>query len=176
MFAFLFSSSAWIGALTIFALRITDMSLDTLRMLFVVRGRKGIAWALGFCQSAVYVIAIAKVFSSLSNPLTILGYAAGFATGNVIGMLVEERLAIGHIQLQIISRKHGAALAKALRAGGYGVTEISARGKDGTVRLLTASVLRKDFDHAKRIVHETDRDAFMTSEDVRPIRRGYWRA
>ncbi len=176
MFAFLLSSSAWLGALTIFALRITDMSLDTLRMLFVVRGRKGIAWVLGFCQSAVYVIAIAKVFSSLSNPLTILGYAAGFATGNVIGMLVEERLAIGHIQLQIVSRKHGVALAKALRAGGYGVTEISARGKDGTVRLLTTSVLRKDFAHAKRIVHDTDRDAFMTSEDVRPIRRGYWRA
>jgi len=176
MFDFLFSSSAWLGALIIFGLRITDMSLDTLRMLFVVRGHKGIAWVLGFCQSAVFVIAITKVLSNLSNPLTVLGYAAGFATGNVIGMLVEERLAIGHIQLQIVTRKHGAALAKALREGGYGVTEISARGKDGTVRLLTASVLRKDLAHARHIVHETDKDAFMTSEDVRPIRRGYWRA
>ena len=176
MFDFLFSSSAWLGALMIFGLRITDMSLDTLRMLFVVRGRKGIAWVLGFFQSAVFVLAITKVLSDLSNPLTVLGYAAGFATGNVLGMLVEERLAIGHIQLQIVTRKHGAALAKALREGGYGVTEISARGKDGTVRLLTASVLRKDLAHARHIVHETDKDAFMTSEDVRPIRRGYWRA
>ena len=129
MFDFLFSSSAWLGALMIFGLRITDMSLDTLRMLFVVRGRKGIAWVLGFFQSAVFVLAITKVLSDLSNPLTVLGYAAGFATGNVLGMLVEERLAIGHIQLQIVTRKHGAALAKALREGGYGVTEISARGK-----------------------------------------------
>ena len=176
MLAFLLSPSAWLGALLIFALRITDMSLDTLRMLFVVRGRKGIAWVLGFFQSAVFVLAITKVLSDLSNPLTVLGYAAGFATGNVLGMLVEERLAIGHIQLQIVTRKHGAALAKALREGGYGVTEISARGKDGTVRLLTASVLRKDLAHARHIVHETDKDAFMTSEDVRPIRRGYWRA
>jgi uncharacterized protein YebE (UPF0316 family) len=176
MFAFLLSPSAWLGALIIFGLRITDMSLDTLRMLFVVRGRKQIAWVLGFCQSAVYVIAITKVLSGLSNPLTVLGYAAGFATGNVLGMIVEERLAIGHIQLQIVTRRRGSALAKALREGGYGVTEISARGKDGTVRMLTASVLRKDLAHAKAIVHATDQEAFVTSEDVRPVRRGFWRA
>ncbi len=176
MFNFLLSPSAWLGALMIFGLRITDMSLDTLRTLFGVRGRKGIVWVLGFCQSAVYVIAITKVLSNLSNPLTVLGYAAGFATGNVIGIAVEERLAIGHIQLQIISRRHGVALAKVLRDAGYGVTEISARGKDGTVRLLNASVLRKDLAHAKRLVHETDADAFVTSEDVRPVRRGFWRA
>lgn len=176
MFNFLLSPSAWLGALMIFGLRITDMSLDTLRTLFGVRGRKGIVWVLGFCQSAVYIIAITKVLSNLSNPLTVLGYAAGFATGNVIGIAVEERLAIGHIQLQIISRRHGVALAKVLRDAGYGVTEISARGKDGTVRLLNASVLRKDLAHAKRLVHETDADAFVTSEDVRPVRRGFWRA
>ncbi len=176
MFEFLLSPSAWLGALMIFGLRITDMSLDTLRVLFVVRGRKQIAWVLGFCQSAVYVIAIAKVLSNLGNPLPVLGYAAGFATGNVLGMYVEERLAIGHIQLQIVTKKRGAALAKALREGGYGVTEISARGKDGSVRLLTASVLRKDLAHAQAIVHETDQDAFVTSEDVRPVRRGFWRA
>ncbi len=176
MFAFLLSPAAWLGALMIFGLRITDMSLDTLRVLFVVRGRKQIAWFLGFCQSAVYVIAIAKVLSNLGNPLTILGYAAGFATGNVIGMIVEERLAVGHIQLQIVTSRRGIALAKALRDGGYGVTEITARGKDGTVHLLTASVLRKDALHARRIVHETDPEAFITSEDVNPVRRGYWRA
>lgn len=176
MFAFLASPEAWLAALVIFCLRITDMSLDTLRVLFVVRGRKAISWALGFCQSAVYVIAITKVLSNLGNPLTVLGYAAGFATGNVLGMLVEERLAIGHVQVQIVSRRRGVVVAKALRQGGFGVTEIAARGRDGTVRLLTASVLRKDLAHAKRIVHETDAEAFMTSEDVRPVRRGFWRA
>ncbi len=176
MLAFLLSPDAWLGALMIFGLRITDMSLDTLRVLFVVRGRKQIAWFLGFCQSAVYVIAIAKVLSNLGNPLTVLGYAAGFATGNVIGMIVEERLAVGHIQLQIVTSRRGIALAKALRDGGYGVTEITARGKDGTVHLLTASVLRKDLARAQAIIHEMDEEAFITSEDVRPLRRGFWRA
>lgn len=160
----------------IFGLRITDMSLDTLRMLFVVRGRKGIAWVLGFCQSAVFVIAITRVLSNLNNPLTVLGYAAGFATGNVLGMFVEERLAVGHIQLQIVTKGHGAALAKALRDGGYGVTEIPARGKDGTVGLLSTSVLRKDMAKVRQIIHATDESAFITSEDVRPVRHGFWRA
>ena len=176
MFSFLLSPAAWLGALTIFGLRITDMSLDTLRMLFVVRGRKNIVWLLGFCQSVVYVIAITRVLTNMTNPLTVLGYAAGFATGNVLGMFVEERLAVGHIQLQIVTKGHGMALAKALRDAGYGVTEISARGKDGTVLLLSASVLRKDLAHARQIIHDTDQDAFITSEDVRPIRRGFWRA
>ncbi len=176
MFEFLSSPSAWLAALLIFGLRITDMSLDTLRVLFVMRGRRQVAWLLGFCQSAVYVLAITKVLSNLSNPLAVLGYAAGFATGNVVGMTIESRLAVGHIQLQIVTKARGTGLAKALRAGGFGVTEISARGKDGSVRLLNASVLRRDLERARRIVHQTDEDAFITSEDVRPVRRGFWRA
>ena len=176
MFIFFISPSAWLGALTIFCLRITDMSLDTLRMLFVMRGRKALVWILGFLQSAVFVIAITKVMSDLNNPLMVLGYAAGFATGNLIGMIVEERLAIGHIHLEIISQRHGVKLAKTLREAGYGVTEISARGKDGTVRILSASVLRKDLARARKIVHAVDEEAFMTSEDIRPIRRGFWKA
>jgi uncharacterized protein YebE (UPF0316 family) len=176
MFDFLFSPVAWLDALLVFGLRVTDMSLDTLRMLFVVRGRKRLAWVLGFCQSAIFVLAITRVLANLDNPLVVLGYAGGFATGIVLGMLIEERLAVGHIQLQIVSQRHGVALAKALRKAGYGVTEISARGKDGTVRLLTVSVQRKDAARARDIVHELDEDAFVTSEEVRPVRRGFWRA
>ena len=157
-------------------MRVTDMSMDTLRMLFVMRGRIGIAWVLGFFQSMVYVIAITTVLSQLKNPLNIIGYAAGFATGNVIGMLIEERLAIGHIHLWIISPRLGVAMAQVLRDEGYGVTEISARGKDGMVSVLSVSVLRKDVRHVETLVHEKDPEAFMTSEDVRPVRRGFWRA
>jgi uncharacterized protein YebE (UPF0316 family) len=102
MFSFLSSPSAWLAALLIFGLRIADMALDTLRVLFVVRGKRRIAWLLGFCQSAVFVLAITQVLSHLQNPLTVFGYAAGFATGNVLGMVIEERLAAA-IQLQIVS-------------------------------------------------------------------------
>lgn len=176
MISYLLSPDAWLAALTIFAMRVTDMSMDTLRVLFVMRGRKGIAWVLGFFQSMIYIIAITTVLSQLKNPLNIVGYAAGFATGNVIGMLIEERLAIGHIHLWIISPRLGVAMAQFLRDQGYGVTEIPARGKDGMVSVLSVSVLRKDVQHVEMLVHEKDPDAFMTSEDVRPVRRGFWRA
>ena len=176
MLEFILSPAAWLGALTIFAMRVSDMSMDTLRVLFVMRGKKGVAWILGFFQSSIYVLAITSVLSHLNNPLNVIGYAAGFATGNVVGMLIEERLAIGHILLQIVSSRRGAALSQVLREAGYGVTEIPARGKDGVVSMLSVSVLRKDVSKIETLVHENDPDAFMTSEDVRPMRRGFWRA
>src|SRR5512136_604818 len=106
----LLSLSVWTSAGLIFILRVCDMSLDTLRVLFVMRGRKLIAWGLGFCQSLIFVIAISSVLSHLDNPLNVLGYAAGFATGNVVGLWIEGRLAVGHVQLSIISSRLGTAI------------------------------------------------------------------
>lgn len=163
-------------ALGIFVLRVADMSLDTLRLLFVVRGRKQLAWILGFLQSLIFVIAISSVLTNLNNPLTIVGYAAGFATGNVIGMMIEERLAIGFIQLTIVSPKRGAAIAEMLRANGYAVTELSGRGLSGMVSILNVSVMRRKLVDAETLILEADPEAFVTAEEVRPIRRGFWRA
>ncbi|MFH1907285.1 MAG: DUF5698 domain-containing protein [Chloroflexota bacterium] len=176
MMEILLSPAAWLGALGIFTLRVADMTFDTLRVLFVMRGRKGIAWILGFCQSAIFVIAITSVLSQLNNPLNFVGYAAGFATGNVVGMWIEGRLAIGHIKVSIVSASLGAALAGTLREAGFAVTEIPARGKDGMVSLLSCSVLRRDVAKVEDIIHATDAEAFVISEDVRPVWRGFWRA
>ena len=173
---FLLSPQAWLMAALIFSLRVLDMTLDTLRVLFVMRGRKKIAWVLGFFQSAIFVTAISTVLSNLDNPLNLIGYAAGFATGNVAGMAIEERLAVGHISINIISPRLGAAIAEFLRKNGYAVTEISARGKDGMVTMLNVLVLRKNVDKARQLVDEVDPEAFITIEDVRPVRRGFWRA
>lgn len=171
-----FSWSALLGALLIFALRVADMSLDTIRLLFVVRGRKTLAWILGFFQSLIFIVAISSVLTNANNLLNILGYAAGFATGNVVGMLIEERLAVGHTLLTIISSMRGAAIAEALRKEGYAVTEIPARGKDGAVAVLHCSVQRKETSMVDTIVLEADPSAFVTTEDMRPLRRGFWRA
>ncbi len=167
---------AWLSAGLIFGLRVTDMTLDTLRVLFVMRGRKSIAWVLGFFQAAVFVIAITSVLRDLTNPLNIIGYAAGFATGVVVGMSIEERLAIGHVHMRIISSRLGAGIAENLRLEGYAVTEVPARGKDGMVTMLNCSVLRKDIERVRLMVNNVDPDAFITSEDIRPVRRGFWRA
>jgi uncharacterized protein YebE (UPF0316 family) len=172
----LLSPQAWLSAGLIFGLRVTDMTLDTLRVLFVMRGRKPIAWILGFLQALVFVVAITYVLRDLTNPLNIIGYAAGFATGVVVGMAIEQRLAIGHVHMRVISPRRGTGIAEKLRAEGYAVTEVPARGKDGMVSMLNCSVLRKDTARIRAMVNEVDPDAFITSEDIRPIRRGFWRA
>ena len=166
----------WLYALMIFALRVGDMSLDTIRVLFVMRGKKLLTWVLGFIQSVIYIVAISSVLTKMDNILNVLAYAAGFATGNVVGLIIEGKLAIGHILITIISSHRGAYIAEQLRASGYAVTEISGRGKNGTVFELHASVLRKDVPNVETIVLEADPQAFVTAEDVRPVRRGFWRA
>jgi uncharacterized protein YebE (UPF0316 family) len=160
----------------IFLLRVTDMSLDTLRVLFVIRGRKPLAWILGFFESALWVIAITSVLSNLDNLFNIIGYASGFATGNVVGMLIEERLAIGFSHLRIISSRRGNAITIALRESGYAITELPGRGKDGTVSVISCSVRRRDVEQVQRKVYEIDPEAFITVEEIRPLHRGYWRA
>jgi len=170
------STQALLGAFLIFGLRVADMTFDTLRVLFVMRGRKPIAWFLGFCQSAIFVIAITSVLSNLDNPLNIIGYAAGFATGNVVGIFIEERLAIGFIHLQIISPHFGSALGERLRAQGYAVTEVPARGKDGMVAILNCNVRRKQVAEVEKLIYEVDGEAFITASEIRSVRRGFWRS
>jgi uncharacterized protein YebE (UPF0316 family) len=174
MIGIFLSPKAWFGTLGIFALRVSDMSCDTLRMLFVTRSQ-GVAWGLGFVQSVIFVIAITSVLQHLDNPLNVIGYAAGFATGNVVGMLIEERLAIGHVKVSIVTQRLGTALSQVLRDSGFGVTEIPARGQEGMVSMLSVSVLRRDVSKVEDIVHATDAEAFVISEDVRPLRHGFWR-
>lgn len=159
----------------IFLLRILNQTLDTLRILFMLRGRKLYAWLLGFSESLIFVITLTSVLNDLNNVLNIVVYAAGFATGNVVGIWLEARLGIGYFNLRIVSPKHGAKIVKKLRNEGYAVTEIPARGRDGKVSLLNASVRRRDVEPIRKLVEEIDEKAFMTGEEMRPIWRGFWR-
>jgi uncharacterized protein YebE (UPF0316 family) len=104
----------------------------------------------------------------------VVGYSAGFATGNVIGMAIEKRLAIGFSHIKIITKQHGDAVAEALRKMDYAVTEIPARGKDGSVSLCDLSVRRKDVPAIEKLALEVDPEAFITVEDITPLRSGYW--
>ncbi|MDH5505625.1 MAG: DUF5698 domain-containing protein [Anaerolineae bacterium] len=169
------TTEAWLGAGLIFLLRVIDMTLATLRFMVTLRGQRFLSWVLGFVQSIVFVAAISSVLDDLDNILNLVGYAAGFATGTVIGMGIEERLAIGYTHLRIISPTRGAKIAENLREAGYAVTEVSGRGRDGMVTLINASVRRKNIKRVRAIVEKIDAEAFMTAEDLRPVRRGFWR-
>ena len=176
MFDLMAFQNIWVGTFVIFILRVLNMTLDTLRMLFMLRGKKTLSWIFGFFVSLIYVLLLTSILSNLNNALYIISYAAGFATGGVVGMWIEERMAIGFTHIQIISSRRGVALAQKLREGGFGVTEVPARGKDGMVSMLNLSVRRNQVADVEKIINECDAEAFVTSEDVRPMRRGFFRA
>lgn len=171
----MFSQPVWVGTLLIFLLRVLNLSMDTVRILFVIQGRKVIVWILGFIQSIVFVLAIGSVLSQLDNVWFLLAYAGGYSTGTSIGMWIEERLALGYLQVTIISPSLGALIADHLRTEGFAVTEIPARGRDGMVSILHCSVMRRDLDLLESISMEADPKAFITTENVRPLRAGFWR-
>ncbi|MBI3243851.1 MAG: DUF2179 domain-containing protein [Chloroflexi bacterium] len=167
---------ALLSALFIFFLRLADMTLDTLRVLFMMRGRKFVAGAIGFAQATIFVIAIGRVLSQLDNVWNIVGYSGGFAAGVIVGMMIEERMALGFGQMRIISSTKGQAIASALRSGGYAVTEMPGRGKDGVVNVLLITVRRKEVDQVQKLVLGADDSAFITVEEVRPLWRGFYGA
>lgn len=175
MNALLANANPWVFAAAIFFVRVLNMTVDTVRMLTVVRGMKTITFFLGVIQTALFVIALGSVINDLNNPLNIISYSVGFATGNVIGMLIEKRLAFGFINLTIISSVRGQELAGKLRDQGHAVTEIPARGKDGTVEILECSVQRKHALEVQKLAMQVDPNAFITSRDIHPVWRGYWR-
>ena len=164
----------WVGALLIFVLRVVNMALDTLRIRMMTRGQKLLAFVFGFIETVIFVYTLSSVFEDIDNLLNTMAYALGFATGSVVGMMLDERMAVGYIHLRVISPKMGLQLAKRLRDEGFAVTEFSGRGRDGEVSMLSLSVQRKNAKKARTIVEEEDEDAFVTSEDLQPVRRGYW--
>lgn len=164
-----------LGGFVIFLLRLIDMCLDTLRMLFVVRGQRVIVWILGVTTSIIYVVAISSVLTGAKHPFTILCYGVGYATGNVLGMRIEERLAIGFKQINIVSKNKGHEIAEALREKGYGVTELVGQGRDGTVDLVSSSVKRKHAKEVRKIIKDIDGSAFITEDDFNPVQSGTWR-
>ena len=142
-------ASAW-GPLVIFCLRIVDVSLATLRMLLAVRGIKMVAPFIGFFEVLVWILAVGTAIRHLDSPLHLIGYAGGFATGTLVGLMIEERMALGMANIRVVSRHGGVELAEALRERGFGVTEFAGQGREGHVEVLDAVLRRRDLPAALR--------------------------
>ncbi len=164
-----------LAGLFVFTMRVIDMSLDTLRLLFVMRGRKLLAGGIGVVQATVFILAVSAVLSGPLDPFTVAGYALGFGTGVVIGMLAEQRLALGHAMLRVYAPNSGVAIADGLRAAGFAVTEFSAHGRDGEITVINSAIARRDIAKAQDTVRQIDASAFVTVDDIQPLQRGYFR-
>jgi len=156
----------------IFLARICDVTLGTIRIILVNRGQRRIAPLLGFVEVFIWIVAVGQLVQHLSSPISYIGYAAGFAVGNYVGMFVEDKLAIGNVLIRTILQEKGDEVASALRQKGFGVTKIMGEGSSGQVRLIFTVVPRKEAQMALEIIHQIQPLAFITVEDVRSLEKG----
>ncbi len=159
----------------IFAFRTIDLTIATVRMFAVVRGRRITAWILGLIQATFFVLGVAGVLGNLQDPWNLIAYAAGFGTGSVLGIVLDAFLAPGHSLLRIVSTRRGNAVLEALHREGHGATELSGKGRLGTVSAILCFIPRRRIDQVKEQIINTDPEAFITVDHVREIRGG-WRA
>jgi uncharacterized protein YebE (UPF0316 family) len=146
--------------------RITDVTLDTIRTVAIVQGRRVFSAVLGFFQALVYICAIAKVLLNMDHPVYALAYALGFASGTFLGITIEQHLAFGHQLVSLITRK-GVELAKVLRAAGYRLAEVRGHAKDGDLSILYVETPRRQAQKLIRDASAVDDSCFCIVNDVR---------
>lgn len=156
----------------IFSARVLDVSLQTLRIIFVSRGLKYLAPVIGFVEVIIWLLALRVIMENLNNWACYIAYGAGFAMGNFIGIFIEKRLAIGNSIVRIITRKDAIPLIEHLRSSGYGVTSIQAEGSEGSVHVIYVIVKRHDLEAIGEVIRDFNPNAFYTVEDVRLVMKG----
>jgi uncharacterized protein YebE (UPF0316 family) len=170
--------------LLIFISRICDVTIGTIRIVMVAKGQKLIAPILGFFEVLIWLIAISKIIQNFDNWICYIAYGTGFATGNYIGMIIEEKLAVGIVQLQIITRANARHLIEKLKAEGYGITHQDAHGAVEEVSVIYSIIKRTDLPKVDEIIQTYNPNAFYSIADVKFVNKGlysqinpmlYWR-
>ncbi|MBI9062192.1 MAG: DUF2179 domain-containing protein [Marinilabiliaceae bacterium] len=151
----------------IFIARVADVSIGTIRIVFISKGLKVLAPLLGFFEILIWLLAMSKIFENLDNWFYFIAYAGGFAMGNYLGLKIEERLALGYVNIRIITQKSGMDLIQKLSDNGYGVTYMNAHGSKGQVNVIYCILKRKDVSQITALIKEFNPKAFYTLEDIR---------
>jgi len=158
--------------LLIFLARVLDVSLGTMRIIFVSRGLKYLAPLVGFFEVIIWLVAIRAVMQNMNNIVCTIAYGGGFATGTYVGLFIEKKLAIGKALIRIITQKDAKELISHLRSQGFGVTSMDAEGMDGKVHIIYSIIRRQDFENIADIIQKLNPRAFYTLEDVQYVSEG----
>jgi uncharacterized protein YebE (UPF0316 family) len=159
-------------ALLIFVAETSVVTTGTVRTIFIAKGMKKLAAFLGLIEVSIWLFAISQIMQNLSSAACFAAYAAGFVTGNYLGVTIEERLAIGCQVVRIITRGRAAALLDSLRALNFGVTRMDAQGATGPVDIIFTIVPRKQLGQVVELIRLYDPKTFFTIEDVRTATQG----
>lgn len=156
--------------------RILDVSLGTIRIILVSRGMKFLAPILGFFEILVWLLAISQVMQNLTNMAHYFSYALGFSIGNYIGIILEEKLAIGKIAVRVVTHRNALELVDFLRSKGFSITVVDAEGSLGPVHLLLTVIRRSQLPSMASHIKHFNPKAFYTVEDVRFVSGGIFSA
>ncbi len=152
--------------LLIFLARIMDVSINTIRIIYVLGGRRLTATVLGFFESFIWLMAIRQIFEHLDNWVCYVAYPGGFAMGILVGMMIEERIAYGKVIVRIITRKDVAELITFLTANQFRYTRVSTEGIDGAENLVFTVLPRENLESLLNKMKEILPTAFYTVEKV----------
>jgi uncharacterized protein YebE (UPF0316 family) len=171
-----FLSSNWftwfILPLLIFIARVVDVSFGTLRIVYIAKGRRYIAPMLGFVEVLIWLLAIGQIIKNLNNVACYIAYAGGFATGNFVGIWIENKLALGTQVLRIITSRDSADLIDNLKSKGHGITLLNAEGSQGPVKVIFTIIKRKYLKEVIETIQTYNPKAFYSVEDVRLAKEG----
>lgn len=159
-----------LGAILIMFMRIADVTLGTFRTILVVQGRKYHSAMVGFFEVLIWIFAMRYIVQHMDQTINLLGYAVGFALGNIMGITLEQRVALGYAQINIVSLHHTDDIANKLRSSKFGVTILPAEGGSGSVSIVIVIAKRKFQKQIMKIVETVDKRAFITIQQSIPFR------
>jgi len=164
---------AWVLLpLLIFIARVADVSLGTVRVIFIARGLKYLAPIVGFFEILIWLLAIGQIMQNLSSPLCYIAYASGFAMGNYVGIWIAEKLSLGVVLIRVITNKDALELLEYLRSADYGVTSVDAHGSEGKVQVVFTIVPRREVAGVVNLIKQFNPKAFYTIEEVGFVEEG----
>lgn len=162
----MFTQESLLLALLIFVARVFDVSLGTFRHAMIIRSKRGLAFCIAFVESLIWIFAVSKVITDVTDPLTAFAFALGFASGTFVGITMESFLKIGEQVVKVFSVK-GREVAVILRGEGFRVTEFSGKGRDGEVVLLFVQVRRREAKKVLKTARGIDKQCFLVVEDIK---------
>jgi uncharacterized protein YebE (UPF0316 family) len=161
--------------LLIFLARIMDVSIGTLRLIFVSKGYKFYAPLLGFFEVVIWLLAIGQIMQHLDNFMCYFAYGLGFATGNYLGIYLEEKMSLGTVLIRVVPKYDTTNLINHLRENSFGASLVDIEGMTGKLKMIFAIVKRKDIKEVMGIIHQHNPHAFVTIEDVKTANEGFFR-
>jgi uncharacterized protein YebE (UPF0316 family) len=156
----------------IFIARIADVSIGTVRLIFVSRGFKYLAPVVGFFEVLIWIVAISQIMKNLSNPICYIAYAGGFAMGNYVGICIAGKLSLGIVLIRVVTEENALPLVEHLNSKKYGVTSIDGHGTRGKVQVVFTIVPRYEIPIVIEAIKKFNPRAFYSIEEVGFVKKG----